>query len=118
MTGHAPRFDPGLQPERTALAWLRTGLAVGVGALVGGRLLAPTSGAAAVAASVLGLALAALFLVGATRRARRTQAALARDRHLATGPDGRLLAIVCVTCTATGVAALALVVGMRLALGR
>jgi hypothetical protein len=66
---------------------------------------------------VLGLALAALFLFGATRRARRAQEALLRDGDLASGPGGRLLAVVSIACTALGVVALALVVGAHVQQG-
>lgn len=118
MTAGAQLFDPGLQPERTALAWRRTGLAVAVGAVAGARVLAPELGTGAVAVGVLGLALAALFLAGSTRRARRTRTALLRDGHLAAGPGGRLVATVCIACSTAGVAALALVVDLRLQSGR
>jgi hypothetical protein len=37
-------WDPGLQPERTALAWRRTGLALTVGSLIGLRVLPPLLG--------------------------------------------------------------------------
>jgi hypothetical protein len=115
MTDGDRLFDPGLQPERTALAWLRTGLAVAVGAVAGARLLAPALGAAAVAVAVFGLVLAALFLLGSTRRARRAQTALLRDGHLASGPGGRLLLVISMACTVLGVVALAVVVGARAA---
>jgi uncharacterized membrane protein YidH (DUF202 family) len=117
MTDGYRLFDPGLQPERTALAWRRTGLAVAVGAVAGARLLAAALGAAAVVVAVLGLALAALFLFGATRRARRAQDALLRDGHLASGPSGRLLAVVSIACTALGVVALTVVVGAHVQQG-
>ena len=117
MTDGNRLFDPGLQPERTALAWRRTALAVAVGAVAGARLLAPALGAAAVAVALLGLALAALFLFGSTRRARRAQDALLRDGHLAAGPGGRLLAVVSIACTALGVVALAAVVGAHVQQG-
>jgi hypothetical protein len=118
MTDSAQLFDPGLQPERTALAWRRTGLAVAVGAVAGARVLGPALGAGAVAVGVLGLALAALFLAGSTRRARRTQTALLHDGHLAAGPGGRLVAAVCIACSTVGAAALILVVSLRLQSGR
>jgi hypothetical protein len=117
MTDGNRLFDPGLQPERTALAWRRTGLAVAVGAVAGARLLAAELGGAAVVVALLGLALAALFLFGSTRRARRTQDALLRDGHLASGPGGRLLAVVSIACTALGVIALAVVVGAHVQQG-
>ena len=117
MTDGSRLFDPGLKPERTALAWRRTGLAVAVGAVAGARLLAEALGAAAVVVLVLGLALAALFLFGATRRARRAQIALLRDGNLASGPGGRLLAVVSIACTALGVVALAVVVGAHVQQG-
>ncbi|QYN35985.1 DUF202 domain-containing protein [Pseudonocardia sp. DSM 110487] len=107
-------FDPGLQPERTALAWRRTGLAVAVGAIAGTRLLAPALGAGALVVGLLGLSLAALLLVGSTRRVRRTQAALLRDGCLTSGPGGRLVAAVCVACTSLGLAALSVVVAAHL----
>lgn len=37
-------FDPGLQPERTRLAWQRTAISVGVGALVYARVEADVLG--------------------------------------------------------------------------
>ena len=117
MTDGSQLFDPGLQPERTALAWRRTGLAVAVGAVAGARLLAEALGVAAVVVLVLGLGLAALFLFGATRRARRAQIALLRDGNLASGPGGRLLAVVSIACTALGVVALAVVVGAHVQQG-
>jgi Domain of unknown function (DUF202) len=110
MTDGGRQFDPGLQPERTALAWRRTGLAVAVGAIATTRVLLHALGVGAVVVGLLGLGLAGLLVLGSTRRARRAQAALLQDGCLVTGPGGRLVAAVCVACTALGVAALVVVV--------
>jgi hypothetical protein len=107
-------FDPGLQPERTALAWRRTGLAVAVGAIAGTRVLVPVLGVGAVVVGLLGLGLAALLVLGSTRRARRAEACLLQDGNLVSGPGGRLIAAVCIACTSVGVAALAVVVAAQL----
>jgi uncharacterized membrane protein YidH (DUF202 family) len=114
MTDGGRLFDPGLQPERTALAWRRTGLAVAVGAVAGARVLVPTLGAWALVVGLIGLGLAALLVLGSTRRARRTQACLLQEGNLVSGPGGRLIAAVCIACTSLGVAALSAVVAARL----
>ena len=69
-------FDPGLQPERTALAWRRTTLTVAVGAVVSFRLLPPVLGLWSLAVGVAGLLLSATTWILAGRRARRVQSAL------------------------------------------
>jgi hypothetical protein len=114
MSGGDRLFDPGLQPERTALAWRRTGIAVAVGAAAATRAFLPALGLGAVVIGLLGLCLATLLVLGSVRRVRRAEAALLQDGSLVAGPGGRLIAAVCAACTALGVAALALVVAARL----
>lgn len=85
MTGAGSRadgpWDPGLQPERTALAWRRTGLALTVGSLIGLRVLPPLLGPAAYVLAGLGVVASLAVLAAAHRRYRRVHRLLlaARD---------------------------------------
>ncbi|GAA5208273.1 DUF202 domain-containing protein [Microbacterium kyungheense] len=84
MTGRA-LFDPGLQPERTELAWRRTALAIGVGSLLSLRVLPavvgdPVWAAAWLIPGIAGLAFAVLLWFRAQLRHRRVTAALLDGR--------------------------------------
>ena len=78
-------FDPGLQPERTELAWRRTALAIGVGSLIALRVLpaiAPTPALqqAWLAPGIVGVAFAVLLWVRARARHMRVNRALLDER--------------------------------------
>ena len=70
---HGPEhpYDPGLQPERTALAWRRTALALVVGSLLGLRALPPILGPVGIAVAGAGVAVALTVLALSHRRHRR-----------------------------------------------
>ena len=78
-------FDPGLQPERTELAWRRTTLALIVGALVALRLLPPALGSWSIIVGLAGLVLAAIIWVLADRRARLTSHVLRHEHAVLPG---------------------------------
>lgn len=106
-------FDPGLQPERTALAWLRTALVVTVGSLVGLRVLPHYWGPVGLVVAGAG-ALASMALIGlAVRRYRLTQRRLIGagppDGPGGLLPDGRLPALLALTALAAALVAAALV---------
>lgn len=61
-------FDTGLQPERTALAWRRTALALVVGSLVCLRVLPPVLGGWALIPALAGLSGAIAVFVASERR--------------------------------------------------
>jgi hypothetical protein len=123
-------WDPGLQPERTALAWRRTGLALTVGSLIGLRVLPELLGPAAYALAGIGV-VASLAVLGAAHRRYRTVHRLlvaARDGEPgvapgsgsgsgSTSPDrvattgGALPAVVAALACAAGVAALVVALG-------
>lgn len=97
-------FDPGLQPERSALAWQRTAMAIGVGALVYGRIVAHTLGLWSLLPSAAGLLLAVLMGVKSHLRYRHHHRTLTEGQgQLA---DGLLPAIVAASVFAAGVFAL------------
>jgi uncharacterized membrane protein YidH (DUF202 family) len=86
--------DPGLQQERTALAWRRTGLALVVGALTIGRLTLDTLGAVVLVPAAVAAALAAWVVTVTLRSGRYARThpdEPAFDRILA---DGRVPAVV------------------------
>jgi uncharacterized membrane protein YidH (DUF202 family) len=102
------RFDPGLQPERTALAWRRTALAVAVGSLAAGRLVEPMlEGAWLLTAA--GVALGFGMLLAARRRADLIDRALRTDGDLTAGPGAGLIAAATVVAAVAGVAGLVVV---------
>jgi uncharacterized membrane protein YidH (DUF202 family) len=103
-------FDPGLQPERTELAWRRTALAFGVGSLVALRLLPAALGEPWWAlCGVCGLVASFLLWIAARRRYRRTNRALVAQAQGTVLPDGALLAALAALVVAVGAAALAVV---------
>jgi len=88
-SARGPRPDPGLQPERTALAWRRTALALMVGPVVAARLLVPELGVVAAVAAAGGLALAIYVAVSSSARYRDAARADDPDR-----PAGAALLLV------------------------
>jgi uncharacterized membrane protein YidH (DUF202 family) len=86
-----PPWDPGLQNERTALAWVRTTLALAAAALVLARIL--TSSHLFIALALVVVCLVNVTWVGRAARERYVEAsaALGENRPL---PDARLPAVV------------------------
>lgn len=103
-------FDPGLQPERTLLAWRRTFLALGVAGAVAVRFAAEVSLYVAIP---LGLALVALALTGylrVARRYRRVHEGLHARGELATG--GVTITIMALTLLIVALSVVVYLVGM------
>ncbi len=100
-------FDPGLQPERTALAWRRTGLVLVAGSLAALRFLPGILGVWTVLPVVLGMVAAVAVLVFAHRRHVAVHTRLvASDGDRVPLPSGRLLAVVAAAVVGYGITAL------------
>lgn len=105
-----PLWDEGLQLERTALAWRRTGLALAVASAAAGRLLLDVLGLAAVPLGLLGAAAAAAVMLAAQRRYTRAHRALLRENGGARWPYGGVVPALTVAVTLLlGLAATAVV---------
>lgn len=101
-------FDPGLQPERTELAWRRTGLTLLVGSLIATRVLLQILGGWAAALGVIEVASAAGLLFAIHRAFTAQRLATDRDHPVLAG--GRILGGVALYVVGVGVVALALLV--------
>jgi uncharacterized membrane protein YidH (DUF202 family) len=100
--GSAKPWDQGLQPERTALAWRRTALALCAGLVIAARTVAHQVPWLALELPVLALAIGIAVARAAHLRSRRL------DTHLrgrASAPGGRLILVACVLTLAFGLAA-------------
>ncbi|WP_040159490.1 DUF202 domain-containing protein [Nigerium massiliense] len=103
-------FDPGLQPERTNLAWRRTGLSLVVCAAGGLRLMVEVHPLLAAAGAVVILVAAATVGVASARKYRSVHALLtSTDSDRAAIQDGLLPAFVAAMGFLGGLLALALV---------
>jgi len=115
-------FDPGLQPERTELAWRRTALAIAIGSLVSLRvfplLLPPAFTAWGFVPGAVGLVAACALWFAARRRQLRMTAWLHSTLPGATppgsaritAPGGGLLVALTALATAFGVLCIGIVV--------
>ena len=99
-------FDPGLQPERTGLAWRRTLLTLAVASLIALRVLPPVLGTWSLGAGLAGLLATAALWRLAGRRARLVQTALVRFEGPMPG-GGLLLGLTLVVATGGALALLA-----------
>ena len=85
-------YDPGLQPERTELAWRRTGLSIAVGSVVAMRLLPAALGSGWwILPGIVGGIFSAVLWGWSRRRYERVSFATVTARDHTIVPDGALL---------------------------
>ena len=110
-------FDPGMQPERTALAWRRTALSMAAGSLVALRIFAPSLGPWAVAPAVVAFAIAVVVFAASELRYRRNHRALTANRESSARvalAGGALIALTAAAALAFGAIAALILLAMGL----
>lgn len=109
-------FDPGLQPERTELAWRRTALAIAIGSVVSMRVfplaLPASAGVWGVVPGLVGLVAACALWVAARRRQLRVTAALTGAAATAPPGGGLLFTLTSLGCCFGAVALSSVLIGM------
>lgn len=100
--------DPGLQAERTSLAWRRTALSVAIGSLIGLRVLPAQLGPVGYAVSALGL-MWSVDLALIARRRYRDGSRLVRTRDDLAGRAAAAPTLARTAATAAVFAAVALI---------
>lgn len=106
-------FDPGLQPERTNLAWRRTTVAMTVGALLWLRFAPPALGVWSAVAGVTGALVSVALGFGARKRARKIARALRTGRPLPGATTMTILALVTAGGAIIGLASVTLMAASR-----
>lgn len=102
-------FDPGLQPERTLLAWRRTCLSFGLASAIAVRFTIEVVGIAGVAGGLVGVALSLSAYIVVVRRHRIVTQSLLRGEGLRASALPMLLASA--AAFMVGLAATAFIVG-------
>ncbi|MEJ1087137.1 DUF202 domain-containing protein [Microbacterium sp. Mu-80] len=101
------QFDPGLQPERTQLAWRRTALSLAIGSLIAARALPVIFASGAwVVPGILGVAVAGALWAAGGRRARAVDRALSAVDAQGRMPDAVMLLVLVVVTVCIGVVGL------------
>ena len=103
-------YDPGLQTERTLLAWRRTCLALAVASAVVVRFAGESIGGVAALLGIAGVSAAAGSYIRASLRYRRAHDGLTRDGQLPI--DGLALALMTLTLLLISVGAAVYVIGI------
>jgi len=96
-------LDPGLQLERTALAWRRTALALVVGSVVAARILPEIGGPWTLLPASIGIAVALVLLVVTHRRYHRNQVRLVGSESHPVLDGGGLQAIAATFVLCSGI---------------
>lgn len=107
-------FDPGLQPERTALAWRRTGLALLAGSAVATRILPELLGPWSALIGLSGITAAGLLLGMIHRRYHRHHGRLLAEGDRSPIAGGRLIAATAAFTTAAALVSIAIVTALAL----